>query len=229
MIAMRRQDGMKRGLLVVALLAAASAASSPAPGEGAVQAFRLDTTDRLRSQNVIVAASEFAGAKAVKVRVSPDITPGAGSIDTATFALVIGTEGFKDGAIEVTLASDLAADAPPGARGFVGVAFRIAPDLDRFEAFYLRPTNGRADRSEDGTGRHRRGRAMGLQRHHRAFSRSPRHPTVAVTALARATIACRSTSQPAARSSGRAFSTSLWLMPFSHGTKIIAVGATRAM
>src|SRR5258706_4233798 len=38
-----------------------------------------------------------------------------------------------------------------------------------------------------------------------------------------------STLQPAARSSALAFSISLWLMPPSHGTKIMLVGATLAM
>ena len=56
---------------------------------------------------------------------------------------------------------------------------------------------------------------------------SPASPSSATTsALSKST--CRSTSQPAARSSGRAFSNSLWLMPFSQGTKIMAVGATSA-
>src|SRR5690606_23901918 len=41
-------------------------------------------------------------------------------------------------------------------------------------------------------------------------------------------MACRSTLQPASRCSGRASSISLWLMPSLQGTKIIAVGATRA-
>ncbi len=36
------------------------------------------------------------------------------------------------------------------------------------------------------------------------------------------------TLHPAARSSGVAFSISAWLMPFSHGTKIIPAGAIRA-
>ena len=31
------------------------------------------------------------------------------------------------------------------ARGFVGIAFRLRPDNETFDAFYLRPTNGRAD------------------------------------------------------------------------------------
>ena len=35
--------------------------------------------------------------------------------------------------------------APPYARGFIGLAFRIAPDYSTFEAIYLRPTNGRAE------------------------------------------------------------------------------------
>ena len=35
--------------------------------------------------------------------------------------------------------------APEGARGFVGIAFRVQGDLRTYDAFYLRPTNGRAD------------------------------------------------------------------------------------
>src|SRR5689334_3077927 len=45
---------------------------------------------------------------------------------------------------------------------------------------------------------------------------------------ARASTAWSSTLAPASRCSGRASSISLWLMPSLHGTKIIAVGATRA-
>jgi hypothetical protein len=32
-----------------------------------------------------------------------------------------------------------------GARGFVGIAFRLQDNLRTYDAFYLRPTNGRAD------------------------------------------------------------------------------------
>jgi hypothetical protein len=35
--------------------------------------------------------------------------------------------------------------APEGARGFVGIAFRVRPDASQFEAIYLRPTNGRSE------------------------------------------------------------------------------------
>lgn len=51
---------------------------------------------------------------------------------------------FKNGTIDVDVASDLASDAPAYARGFVGIAFRI-DEASRFESIYLRPTNSQAD------------------------------------------------------------------------------------
>jgi hypothetical protein len=50
---------------------------------------------------------------------------------------------FHDGAVELELAGRPAAGAATGARGFVGVAFRLQGG--QFEYIYLRPTNGRAD------------------------------------------------------------------------------------
>ena len=52
---------------------------------------------------------------------------------------------FEDGTIEAELAGTPRTGAPPVARGFVGIAFRMSPDATRFEMFYIRPTNGRAD------------------------------------------------------------------------------------
>jgi len=48
----------------------------------------------------------------------------------------------------VELAGAPAPGAPEGARGFVGVAFRLQEDNATYDAFYLRPTNGRADNQE---------------------------------------------------------------------------------
>ena len=42
----------------------------------------------------------------------------------------------------------MAPGAAWGARGFVGIAFRVQKDLETYDAFYLRPTNGRADDQE---------------------------------------------------------------------------------
>jgi hypothetical protein len=51
---------------------------------------------------------------------------------------------FQDGTIDVDVASELAADAPAYARGFVGLTFRIGNE-GSFESIYLRPTNSVAD------------------------------------------------------------------------------------
>ena len=52
---------------------------------------------------------------------------------------------FDNGIIELKLAGKPGENAGQGARGFVGVAFRISDDNSHFECFYLRPANGRAN------------------------------------------------------------------------------------
>jgi hypothetical protein len=47
--------------------------------------------------------------------------------------------------IELQMSGRPGAGAAEAARGFVGLAFRVAADVSKFECFYLRPTNGRAD------------------------------------------------------------------------------------
>jgi hypothetical protein len=58
------------------------------------------------------------------------------------YAIVKGAS-FHNGDIEVELAGRPAGNAPGGARGFIGIAFRL--QNGQFEYIYLRPTNGRAD------------------------------------------------------------------------------------
>jgi hypothetical protein len=62
----------------------------------------------------------------------------------ATSYAVVKDASFRDGTIEVDLAGQPVAGAAAGARGFIGVAFRLQAD-GRYEYIYLRPTNGRAD------------------------------------------------------------------------------------
>ena len=52
---------------------------------------------------------------------------------------------FKEGVIEAEIAGSPAAGTPSDSRGFIGIAFRVQPHGARYECFYLRPTNGRAD------------------------------------------------------------------------------------
>lgn len=115
--------------------------------------FALDSATGLRLVNVAVEPDVLDGKKGVRVAVSPDalrrlktMTPDE-QAKMESLAIVEGLE-FGSGAIEAEIAGAPAPDAPEGARGFVGVAFRVQPDLRTYDAFYLRPTNGRADDQE---------------------------------------------------------------------------------
>lgn len=55
---------------------------------------------------------------------------------------------FSSGVIEVEVAGQPASGAPGGARGFVGIAFRVQADRKTYDCFYVRPTNGRAEDQE---------------------------------------------------------------------------------
>jgi hypothetical protein len=68
-------------------------------------------------------------------------------LETQQLAAITGLD-FTNGVIEAEIAGQPAPDAPEGARGFVGIAFRLQNDMRTYDAFYLRPTNGRADDQE---------------------------------------------------------------------------------
>lgn len=65
-----------------------------------------------------------------------------GLYDENTYAKVKDLQ-FHNGTIEVKLLSRLLPDAPDFARGFIGIVYRANADDSEFEAFYVRPTNGR--------------------------------------------------------------------------------------
>jgi hypothetical protein len=99
----------------------------------------LESTDGLELINVSTEVVELEGRRGLRVGRADDYVEGG------TLVLIEGTE-FQNGTIELELAGEPAADADPAMRGFVGVAFRVDPeDPDRYECFYLRPTNARAD------------------------------------------------------------------------------------
>ena len=77
--------------------------------------------------------------------------------------LVFTGSQFEDGLIEDDVAGDRIPGAKEVARGFVGIAFRVAQYGPTFEAFYLLPYNGRSDDQ--------------LQRNHSAqYISSPEYP-----------------------------------------------------
>ncbi len=102
----------------------------------AAQSFPLQSTEGLTFRNVKAQPDSYKGRKALRAEASDN-----------GLAILGGTE-FQDGTIEVDLAGEPKDGANSQARGFVGVAFRMAPDAAKFELFYLRPTNGRAEDQE---------------------------------------------------------------------------------
>lgn len=95
------------------------------------------TVDRLTAKNVSITQTNYKGRSAVQVIAAPKAA-------NATSYAVIKDAAFRDGTIEVDLAGQPAANAGEGARGFIGIAFRLQGD-GSYEYIYLRPTNGRAD------------------------------------------------------------------------------------
>jgi hypothetical protein len=81
------------------------------------------------------------------LRLERDLTSlpfGRGLVDEPTFLKLSGLN-MQNGTVEVKVLSRLLPDAPPFARGFIGVAFRVNEDNTEYESIYIRPANGRAD------------------------------------------------------------------------------------
>ena len=102
--------------------------------------YPLTSATGLRVHNVIAEPATLQGKNGLKVRMTDE----AGAPTDERLVLVNDLE-FGDGVIEAEVAGDVQPGMFDGARGFVGIAFRVQPDLRTYDAFYLRPTNGRAD------------------------------------------------------------------------------------
>ncbi len=110
--------------------------------------YRLDSLAGLKINEVSAKPVTYQGRAAVQVKYSELGPGGYAGPDRPTFAFLPGID-FHNGTIEVDVSGSIAPDAPKDApfapRGFVGIVFRIAPDLSKFEGIYLRPTNARAE------------------------------------------------------------------------------------
>lgn len=105
----------------------------------------LTSATGLRLHNVEATPVTFAGRRALQVRrpTGTERTQGQ-RLDH----LVVVADNFRNGTIKLEVAGQPAPGAVGGARGFVGVAFRLQEDMATYECFYLRPTNGRAPDQE---------------------------------------------------------------------------------
>src|SRR5688572_19704713 len=87
--------------------------------------FPLESPAGVRLHNVVAEPATLQGKKGLRVI----LAPGAPADAAVEQLAVIDGVDFANGVIEVELAGAPGAGAAQGARGFVGIAFRLQPDL----------------------------------------------------------------------------------------------------
>jgi hypothetical protein len=91
---------------------------------------------QLETINVKVEDVSYKGKRAVRVIAS----------DSEETMAILKDSDFQNGVIELDIAGTTLPTASTTARGFIGLAFRVRmADSVRYECFYIRPTNGRAE------------------------------------------------------------------------------------
>jgi hypothetical protein len=117
-----------------------------------VRHYALESADGLRLHNVSAEPATLQGKKGLRLFLSDAAARRFAANSTALVELEqlawIEDVSFSSGVIEAEIAGEPAPGAAGGARGFVGIAFRLQEDRRTYDAFYLRPTNGRADDQE---------------------------------------------------------------------------------
>jgi hypothetical protein len=118
----------------------------PADASAQARTLPLTTTDGLTLIRAKAEPATHQGKQGLRVTVSDEalkqMKPGDGELNP--LAVIQGLE-FSNGVIEAEIAGEPGPGAGEGARGFVGIAFRMQKDTQTYDAFYLRPTNGRAE------------------------------------------------------------------------------------
>jgi hypothetical protein len=149
--------GARRRNVVVGAAAVIAAWSALLVAQPQSRQFPLESSSGLRLHNVTGTPATLAGKKGLRVTMADETQKRlesmtaeqrqqavtAGRTDEQ-LAVVEGLD-FANGTIEAEIAGAPRPGAFEGARGFVGIAFRVQHDLRTYDAFYLRPTNGRAD------------------------------------------------------------------------------------
>ncbi|MFN0086766.1 MAG: hypothetical protein ACKVX9_15355 [Blastocatellia bacterium] len=116
------------------------ATTLPAVAQAQTKTISLEKPGEATQRGVKAEPATHKGRKALRVTDAAQ----ANTADDDRMMILSGMD-FQDGVIEVELTGDVMSNAAGAARGFVGLAFRVAPEAAAFECFYLRPTNGRAD------------------------------------------------------------------------------------
>jgi hypothetical protein len=138
------QSDPMRPILVSSLLAAGLALLPGGASAQAPRSYALESATGLQLHNVAAEPATLAGKKGLRLTLAPGA---AATPDVEQLAVLEGAP-FSNGVIEAEIAGEPGTGAAQGARGFVGIAFRLQADRTTYDAFYLRPTNGRADDQE---------------------------------------------------------------------------------
>lgn len=155
-VAQGRRTTPRPGLLLLAAISLAVVALVDVSAQPRARLFALDSVAGLRLHNVTASAATLDGKQGVRVTMADEaranfqrMTPEerGQAVQTGQLEQLAVIEGvaFDNGVIEAEFAGAPQAGTFDGARGFVGIAFRVQNDLRTYDAFYLRPTNGRAD------------------------------------------------------------------------------------
>ena len=94
----------------------------------AAQQLPLESTAGLKLHNVQAEPVTLQGKRGLRVTLSAEAKQRPREMPVELLAVVAGSD-FTNGVIEAEIAGEPAPDAPEGARGFVGIAFRVRPDL----------------------------------------------------------------------------------------------------
>jgi hypothetical protein len=106
----------------------------------AVRRIALDRTSDVQLVRCRAEVVDYRGRHAMR------LLPLAGqeTTDTTMIAIVAGSD-FANGTIALDVAGSPRTDIAPGSRGFIGLAFHVTGEPERYECFYVRPTNARCD------------------------------------------------------------------------------------
>jgi hypothetical protein len=149
----RRPRLIAHATLVV--LTAAFVLLGPAAATAQPQKYALESVAGLTLHNVDAQPVALQGQKGLRLTLAEETRRRLEGVpaddprwvNLEQYASIDGLD-FSNGTIEVELAGEPAPGAAQGARGFVGIAFRLQKEKEMYDAFYLRPTNGRADDQE---------------------------------------------------------------------------------
>ncbi len=142
-----------RNLMAIAMFGGLNVAAAADAGE----VYPLTSVEGLSLNHVVARSATHQGRAGLRVAMAEDLQARIVAMsdqerqqlsDRGEFpeqlALIDGPE-FGDGILEIEVAGEAQTGVFKDARGFVGLAFRVQKDLKTYDAFYLRPTNGRAE------------------------------------------------------------------------------------